>query len=490
MRPRPLLAAVVLSALVAVACSTSSASPSSSIAAPTGATSASPSPTPQLSKLAQAQAHIKHLIFIVQENRSFDHYFGTFPGADGIPMKNAKPTVCVPDPIVNACVRPYHSRQIVNFGGPHSRPPSIRDIDGGKMDGFVQVVSETKLPCADATNLFNPDCKPYLGPQLQPDVMSYHTKKEIPNYWAYAHHYVLQDHMFAPTDGWTLPSHLFLVSGWSATCTDPNDPMTCSSDVEMYDTFDQQKANQQAGNPQVVLYGWTDITWLLGHAGVSWRYYVGNNTCIVDPCKDKQGHNTVYQQDPLPGFTDVHETSQLGNVMGHRAYYQAAADGTLPAVSWVMPYVGVGEHPPYPIDDGQAFVTKVINAAMQGPDWNSTAIFLTWDDWGGFYDHVVPPVVDENGYGIRVPGLLISPWAKRGKIDHQTLAFDAYLKLIEDLFLGGRRLDPATDGRPDPRPNVREDAAVLGDLLLEFDFSQRPLRLVLPVHPKPGPASR
>jgi phospholipase C len=125
-------------------------------------------------------------------------------------------------------------------------------------------------------------------------------------------------------------------------------------------------------------------------------------------------------------------------------------------------------------------VTQVINAAMNGPEWDSTAIFLTWDDWGGFYDHVKPIHIDPSGYGIRVPGLLISPWARAGTIDHQTLSFDAYLKLIEDLFLGGQRLDPKTDGRPDPRPTVRENASVLGDLLREFSFTQTPIpRLIL-----------
>jgi phospholipase C len=127
---------------------------------------------------------------------------------------------------------------------------------------------------------------------------------------------------------------------------------------------------------------------------------------------------------------------------------------------------------------------------MRGPDWDSTAIFLTWDDWGGFYDHVRPPRVDRNGYGLRVPGILISPWAKAGTIDHQTLSFDAYLKLIEDLYLGRQRLNPRTDGRPDPRPTVRENAKILGDLLKEFDFSQTPLDpLVLDPRPSPGPAS-
>jgi phospholipase C len=122
---------------------------------------------------------------------------------------------------------------------------------------------------------------------------------------------------------------------------------------------------------------------------------------------------------------------------------------------------------------------------MKSPDWDSTAIFLTWDDWGGFYDHVVPPYVDQNGYGLRVPGLVISPYARRGYIDHQILSFDAYLKFIEDDFLGGQRLDPRTDGRPDPRPDVRENVKILGNLSRDFDFSQKPRPpLLLPEWPR------
>ena len=168
----------------------------------------------------------------------------------------------------------------------------------------------------------------------------------------------------------------------------------------------------------------------------------------------------------------------------------ANAAGSLPAVSWVVPSGAVSEHPPAPTSAGQSYVTSLINAMMASPDWNSTAIFLSWDDWGGFYDHVVPPVVDANGYGLRVPGLVISPYAKKGYIDHQTLSFDAYVKFIEDDFLNGQRLDPATDGRPDPRPDVRENASQLGDIAQAFDFEQSPRPpMVLPVHPAPGPAS-
>ena len=163
----------------------------------------------------------------------------------------------------------------------------------------------------------------------------------------------------------------------------------------------------------------------------------------------------------------------------------------MPAVSWITPSGQNSEHPTALISDGQAWVTSLVNAVMQGPDWDSSAIFLSWDDWGGFYDHVVPPQVDENGYGLRVPGIVISPYAKKGYIDHQVLSHDAYVKFIEDVFLTSQRLDPKTDGRPDPRPTVREAVPLLGDLTQDFDFNQAPLpALVLAVHPKPGPASR
>src|SRR5437868_14601763 len=111
---------------------------------------------------------------------------------------------------------------------------------------------------------------------------------------------------------------------------------------------------------------------------------------------------------------------------------------------------------------------------MSGPDCTSTAISLTWDDWGGFYDPVAPPAVDQNGYGLRVPGIVISPFAKQGFIDHQVLSHDAYNKFIEDDFLGAQRLDPATDGRPDPRPDIREANPSIGDVTNDFNFDQNP----------------
>jgi phospholipase C len=169
---------------------------------------------------AQARGHIRHVIFIVQENRSFDHYFGTFPGADGIPTSGSTPSVCVPDPQLGRCVRPYHDPSLTNAGGPHEQIDAGIDVDGGKMDGFVTALrTQGKHFCQKFT--FDPACTDLVGASRRaevPDVMGWHDAREIPNYWAYAERYVLQDRMFESAFSWSLPSHLFLVSGWSADC--------------------------------------------------------------------------------------------------------------------------------------------------------------------------------------------------------------------------------------------------------------------------------
>jgi phospholipase C len=188
---------------------------------------------------------------------------------------------------------------------------------------------------------------------------------------------------------------------------------------------------------------------------------------------------------PLPQFDTVRQDGQASNVQNVSSFYTAAKNGALPAVSWIVPDNVVSEHPTALVSRGQSYVTSLINAVMHSPDWNTSAIFLAWDDWGGFYDHVTPPSVDENGYGLRVPGLVISPYTKKGYIDSQTLSFDAYAKFIEDDFMGGSRLDPHTDGRLDPRPDVRENKAILGNLANDFDFNQSPRApLILPTDPQ------
>ena len=275
--------------------------------------------------------------------------------------------------------------------------------------------------------------------------------------------------MFEPVKSWSLPDHLYMVSAWSAKCKNRS-PMSCVNDiVGPYGVNKFQKAvdsELRNGKTDIDL-AWTDITWLLYAHHVSWRYYV--QAGIQPDCDDdaaetcaavKQNVQTPGIWNPLPLFGDVQDDHQLHNIQSTRAYLHAAKKGTLPAVSWIVPSGANSDHPPASVHRSQAYVTALINAAMKSPDWDSTAIFLSWDDWGGFYDHVVPPAVDQNGYGLRVPGLVISPYARQGYIDHQTYSSDAYLKFIEDDFLGGSRLNPAhrrPPGSPARRPRGRAD---------------------------------
>ena len=426
---------------------------------------------------------IRHVVIIMQENRSFDSYFGTYPGADGIPMRDGVPTVCVRDPRRKLCDRPYHDTADRNEGGPHGHGNAMSDIGAGTMDGFVAQAEYGRTQyCRE--HIDDPRCSSLPS---TPDVMGYHDWREIPNYWDYAGNFVLQDHMFESDTSWSLPSHLFLVSAWSAKCTQDADPMSCHPAVQDPGSPPGEPGNTTGKPPD---YAWTDLTWLLHRYNVSWGYYVakgsqpdcGDDAMFCAPVP--QNAKTPGIWNPLPWFDTVKEDHQLSDIRALPEFYEEAKDGTLPSVSWITPAQAVSEHPPGLITAGQAYVTGLINTIMRSPDWNSTAIFLAWDDWGGFYDHVKPPVVDGQGYGLRVPAIVISPYAKKGYVDHQTLSFDAYLKFIEDDFLGGRRLDPKTDGRPDPRPDVRENEPILGNLANDFDFDQKPRPpLLLPLHP-------
>jgi phospholipase C len=435
---------------------------------------------PAVPSIRASDAHeIKHVVIIMQENRSFDTYFGTYPGADGIPMQNGVPTVCAPNPITNTCEKPYHDIDDLNHGGPHGAPNSVADVDGGRMDGFIR---ERILEINCKQHPLAAEC---LG-KVTPDVMGYHDQNEIPNYWSYAENFVLQDHMFEPVASWSSPSRLYLVSAWSAKCSNLQDPMSCKSELN------QPDPDNSGQSPD---YAWTDLTYLLSKAHVSWAYYVDGGAqqdrddCDDGDCATVTNPNAVPEiWNPLPDFQTVHQDHQLKNVQNLSNFFSAVKNGSLPAVSWIIPNGADSEHPTALVSRGQAYVTNLVNAIMQSPEWSSTAIFLSWDDWGGFYDHVVPPTADRNGYGIRVPGIVISSYAKQGYIDHQNLSFDAYLKFIEDIFLNGQRIDPQNDGRPDSRPDVRENSPILGDLMLDFDFSQ-PRRAPLVLPPYPGSSS-
>ena len=316
---------------------------------------------------------IQHVIVIMQENRSFDTYFGTYPGANGIPGG-----VCVPDPLNGGCVAPFHNSADQNYGGPHGNGAFKADLHEGRMDGFVaQAESGQKCqteapgcsPCTESpgtTSTPNPQCV---------DAMGYHDAREIPNYWTYAQNFVLQDNMFEPNSSWSWPEHLFEVSAWAATCSNWNDPMTCISKIEG-PPDPNAVPNPYTGTEPISL-PWTDITYLLHKDGVSWAYYVFEGAepdCESDEAVTcapvKQGPKTPGIWNPLIDFLDVKEDNQTGDVQSLTHFYEAAhrsGECGLPHVSWIVPNAAVSEHPRALVSVGQAYVTTLINKSCPAP---------------------------------------------------------------------------------------------------------------------------
>jgi phospholipase C len=401
-----------------------------SSAAPT--TSAQSSSIPATSKSTPAGLEkIEHFVFIMQENRSFDSYFGTYPGADGIPAG-----ISFTDPFDGSKVSSFHDANNVNRGGPHGWDNAQADINAGKMDGFLaqayKGINETG---------FAPSNTPGKNPK---DVMGWHDYHEIPNYWNYARLYVLQDRMFESVASYSLPAHLYMLAAQSGGYVG------------------------SAGQPKPSTYNFPEITELLTSGRIDWKYYVTSGTIPDTEDGHVVGSISAQQQDPdkytlwnpLPAFPDVqNDPAERSRLQDTSQFYIDAAAGSLPAVSWVIPSGGVSEHPPSGVKEGMAYVTGLVNAAMQGPGWNTSAIFLSWDDWGGFYDHVAPPKIDQYGLGIRVPGLVISPYARQGYIDHKTYSFESWLRIVEERF----QVSPMT---------ARDTGAL--DMLDAFDFTQRP----------------
>jgi phospholipase C len=436
------------------------------------------------------------VIIIMQENRSFDSYFGTYPGANGIP-----PGVCLPLNMANRngkCIKPYHNKLDQNAGGPHFSAAGQADLDNGisatRMDGFVaQQWAALHRKCPPN----GPDCDGNHAGILRHDVVGYHNADEIPNYWAYARHFVLQDQLFEGERSWSLPSHLDMVSEWVATCTNNQDAATCTTVPE-----------PPRPNPDTE-YPWANLFQLLDVNKVSWKYYLGVGR--EPDCDD--GEMTCAPQIQAPAVPSIWNplpyfgwTKRFHNA--YLEFHNPSLDqflidikgGTLPQVAWIVPADAYSEHPPNGVTAGMEYVTSLINAIMQSPYWQNTAIFLSWDDWGGFYDHVAPPNVDGNnsntpieGFGLRVPGLLVSAYAKAGMIDDAVYSFDAYATFFENIFMNGARLNPAQLGNPDARPDIRDaltsvtfpdgTTAPIGNLMNEFDFTQTPLPpLVLSAH--------
>jgi len=340
---------------------------------------------------------IKHIIVIIQENHTYDNYFGTYPNANGL-----NPNVGLPiEPNSDKKVYPFHiENSTPTIDLTHNREPALEAFNNGKMDGFVY---------AEKSDL----------------TMGYFDNRDIPNYWNYASKFVLADNFFTSVMGPSLPNHMFLFAGQSGGIVDNVDNITLDFPCIM-DELDSHD--------------------------LSWKYY---------------GVNDVFHYaNPLPAFQSFKNNStRFSNCLPTNQFFTDVSEGKLADVVWIR-NESLSEHPPQNVTLGQNFVVSIINEVMNSSFWSSSAIFIVWDDYGGWYDHVPPPQVDKIGYGLRSPLLVISPYAKSGFVDHELNDLTSLLKFIETTF----SLAP-----------LAERDAEANNLMEAFDFSQPPREtLILP----------
>ena len=324
---------------------------------------------------------IKHFLFLLQGDRSFDNYFGNYPGADGLASATCQPQA--PDRS-GGCVRPFpvHGQAVPPLG---ATPSMIaKQYDGGKMDGFVSALQSVGL---DGTK-----------------AMGYYDQRDLPAYWRAASQYVLFDRFFSATQNGVRSNREYWVAA-TDTQTAGSQPLTI---------FDRLQA-----------------------AGVSWKFYVQNYRPVTGPVTPRptsgkrtagQGaSNTQAAAVPLlnyPRFTT--DPALRSHIVDLGRYYQDLQDGTLPEVAYFATS-GSSERSSRSISEGQSLVTSLTGQLMLSQYWSSSAFLLSYDGTGGFYDHVAPPA----GFGLRVPALLISSYARRGYIDPHPLDYTSALAFIE-----------------------------------------------------------
>jgi phospholipase C len=362
---------------------------------------------------------IQHIVFLIKENRSFDHYFGTFPGADGATSGKISSGRTVPL---------THAPDVTPYDLGHSWRDAIIAIDGGRMSKFDQIISGS--------------IDGYMLPYTQ------FYESDIPNYFAYGRNFVLADRMFSSMAGNSFPNHLFTVAAQDGGSLD-NPHSTkgnwgCDSDEEQTVPVAHADGSITVEPP---CFDFQTLSDSLETAHISWKYYA--------PSKDQFG----YQFSTLDAIRHIRfGPLWQAKVVPDTQFADDARNGRLPAVSWLVTGFA-DEHPPLSTCKGENWSVQQLNAVMQGPDWNSTVVFITWDDFGGFYDHVPPPHQGNYGLGPRVPLLIISPYARKGYISHTQYDFSSFLKFAE------RRYN---------LPQLADGDRLANDMLDSFDFNAAP----------------
>ncbi len=312
-------------------------------------------------QVEQGLSKLDHIIIVLQENHTFDNYFGTYTKANGTLGKS----ICIPEAKGSkACVSPYHDSSLTPVDMNHNWASAHEDYDDGKMDGFVY--SEGSR-----------------------ETMGYYDRSDLKHYWNAADRYSLCDNYFTSVMSESAPNHLYLVAGTSGGIKDDNVP----DSLPFPPVFKE-----------------------LDSKGISWKVY---------------GFTSWYEK-----FKYVRDSpAAMNNFHGGKQFMKDVKKGNLSSVSWIIGAPGGSEHPPQNIAKGEKSVAKdIVNRIGESKYWGSSAIFITWDDYGGFYDHVSPPKVDEYGYGFRVPCLVVSPFSKPGFIDSETYDHTSILKTVENRY--------------------------------------------------------
>ena len=362
---------------------------------------------------------IQHIVFLIKENRTYDHYFGRFPGGDGATSGMTAQRKTIPL---------SHAPDETPWDLGHSWRDALVAINNGKMNKFDLVENGEEDGYRLAyTQMYESD---------------------IPNYFSYARNFVLADRMFSSMAGPSFPNHLYTVAAEDGGTLDNPRPnhynWGCDSDDDQ-NVAVQKPDGRLTNEPPCV--DFQTLADSLEAAHISWKYYA--------PPKGKYG----YQWSTLDAIKHIRETPLwTEHVVNDHQFASDALNGKLPAVSWLVTG-DESEHPPLSTCAGENWSVRQLNAVMNGPDWNSTVVFLTWDDFGGFYDHVPPPEIGKSTLGPRVPLLIISPYARKGYISHTQYEFSSFLKFAEVRF-GLRAL---TD---------RDSKAA--DMLDSFDFTHEP----------------
>ncbi len=378
--------------------------------------------------------HVKHVVILIQENRSFDNFFATFPGADGATTGKTHDGKTVP--LVKRRLRD-------RLDIAHEWPTFVTEYDGGKMDGFDLV----RIGPGGGLAPHHLYAYQYVDPaDLQP-------------YWTMARQYVLADHMFERQSSGSFIGHQDLIApgtpiapGESLANIPTQEPWGCDA-PEGTKTGLLTKSHFFPTRGPFPCLDYPTLRDTLDAKSLSWKYY-------APAFKYSSGGWLWTAFDAIRAVRYGSEW-QTNVVTPPTKIFADIAANNLAAVSWVVPDKRDSDHPVTGTNRGPSWIAQVVNAIGKSPAWKSTAIVVIWDDWGGFYDHVPPPQLDYQGLGFRVPMLVISPYARKGYISHTPYEFASILRFVEDNW-GLPRL-----GTSDRR------ATSIGDV---FDFTKPPRR--------------